>query len=350
MKKWFLTSAGVVGARSLSLKPMVASRDQTNGGSGIEHTPVLVDEVLFYLDPRLGGIYVDATVGLGGHARALVERLQGDVLILGLDRDAESLELARQRLAGFGDRVRLHRENFKNLPLLLNNLGYRELDGILVDLGVSAYQLLTPDRGFSFQEDAPLDMRMDRGQKRTAADLMNELSEEELADLLFQYGEERASRRIAREIVRERQRSPITRTGHLRRVVERATHPPMPWRIHPATRTFQALRIAVNDELQGLDEFILNAVGYLRTGGRLVMISFHSLEDRIIKQKFKLLSGLCICDLPALLCKCPRQKRVEVLTKKPVEASQEEIGRNPRSRSAKLRAVQKVPFGGPPVE
>ncbi|HEY2933743.1 MAG TPA: 16S rRNA (cytosine(1402)-N(4))-methyltransferase RsmH [Acidobacteriota bacterium] len=303
------------------------------------HTPVLLNEVIRFLDCRRGGTYVDCTVGLGGHSEAVLREIGPDGLLIGLDRDSHALQLAQERLTN-GRRIKLFHENYKNLPLVLNNLHISEVDGILLDLGASSLQLMSPQRGFSFAE-GPLDMRMDTTQKLTAADLVQQLSEKELADIFYRFGEERKSRQIARRIVEERALEQITTTGMLARIV-RSVVKLGKHRIHPATRVFQALRIAVNDELAGLKEFIHETVEFLKAGGRMVAISFHSLEDRIVKTEFNLLSGKCICFRPADECNCPKKKVVRLLTRKPVQPTEEEVHRNPRSRSAKLRSVEKL--------
>lgn len=307
-----------------------------------EHEPVLLGTVLELLQCRPGGTYLDATIGLAGHAMAILERIQPGGLLVGIDRDKESLEKARVRLEPFGKSVRLIHDNFKNLPLIMNNLGGPPLDGILLDLGVSSYQLLSPERGFSFQSDGMLDMRMDRTQRLTAADLVNDLPGDQLADTIHRYGEERYARRIAAAIVRERARGRITRCAQLAAIVLSAMEVQGPQPIHPATRTFQALRIAVNQELEGLDGFFTEAISFLRPGRRIVVISFHSLEDRIVKQSFRKLAGLCVCSRPAALCTCPRQVLATIVTPKPLIPSESEIEANPRSRSARLRAADRV--------
>jgi 16S rRNA (cytosine1402-N4)-methyltransferase len=307
-----------------------------------EHRPVMLDEVLDLLRCKPGGTYVDATLGLGGHARAILEKAGSGGTLIGLDRDNESLEKARQTLDSFSTTVRLYHENFKNLPLILNNLSVPPLDGILADLGVSSYQLLTPERGFSFRAEGMLDMRMDRSQRQTAVDLVNELPEKELARLIYRYGEERFARRIAAAIVRAREKGRITRSLQLAEivtgVVKTRSHPT----VHPATRTFQALRIAVNQELEGLAEFVTEAVSFLRPGGRIVLISFHSLEDRIVKQTLRKLSGQCVCGRPRELCTCPRRILATILTSRPLRPSRAEVEANPRARSARLRAAERV--------
>ena len=314
-----------------------------NSSNGIapEHLPVMREAVLELLQCGPGGVFVDATLGLGGHAWAILEKIQPGGMLIGLDRDEESLEKARLHLQPYSDGTRLLHENFKNLPLVLNNLGIRPIDGILVDLGVSSYQLLLPERGFSFQSEDLLDMRMDRTQRLTAADLVNDLPEEQLADLIYRYGEERFSRRIAAAIAAAREGARITRCSHLAEIVSRAVRSRGARRVHPATRTFQALRIAVNQELEGLEAFFSNILSFLKPGGRLVVISFHSLEDRIVKRSFRMLSGNCVCERPPALCTCPLQERARVITSRPLTPSDAELATNPRARSAKLRALER---------
>lgn len=308
----------------------------------IEHHPVMLDDVLDFLRCKPGGVYVDATLGLGGHARALLERIRPGGMLIGVDRDKESLELARQRLRELSDNLRLIHDNFKNLPLILNNLGTPPLDGILFDLGVSSYQLLVADRGFSLHGNGMLDMRMDRTQRQTASDLVNDLPEEQLADLIHRYGEERFARRIAEAIVHARAQRRITRCSELAQIARRARKSRGRERIHPATQTFQALRIAVNQELEGLDELLTEALHFLRPGGRLVVISFHSLEDRVVKQAFRRLAGQCVCARPPELCVCPRQVLASILTPRPKSPRRAEVDSNPRSRSARLRSVERI--------
>jgi len=301
----------------------------------------MLKEVIDLLQCRPGGTYVDATVGLGGHSQAILECIQPGGQLIGIDRDKESLEKAQVRLRRHSESLRLLHDNFKNLPLILNNLTSRPVDGILVDLGVSSYQLTAPERGFSFQSDAKLDMRMDRTQQWTAADLVNNLPETELADLIYRYGEERLSRRIAAAIVQERTRTPITRCSQLAEVISRVLKARGHQTIHPATRTFQALRIAVNEELEGLEGFLSRSFDFLRPGGRLVVIAFHSLEDRIVKRVFRKLAGQCVCEAPPELCTCPRQALANLITHRPMTPRPEELASNPRSRSARLRSLER---------
>ena len=289
------------------------------------HEPVLTAEALHWLEPARGGLFVDCTVGLGGHARALLEA--GATRLLGLDRDREALVHAARALARWEDRVELVHADFRTLDDVLDRRGIDRVDGALADLGVSSMQLDETGRGFSFRRDEPLDMRMDRTQGATAADVVNDAPEQELADVIFRYGEERHSRRIARALVAARRELPISTTGRLAEIVRRAV-PHRGWqRIDPATRTFQALRIRVNAELDGLDRFLRQAVLRLRDGARLVVISFHSLEDRIVKHAFRSLERV--------------DGLVRVLTKRPEVPGAEEVDRNPRARSAKLRAAER---------
>lgn len=284
-------------------------------------------EVLQQLQPEQGGLFVDCTVGLGGHARALLER--GATRLIGLDRDEDALAEAREVLMPWRDRVELVHADYRAIADVLEARGLEQIDGALADLGVSSLQLDAPGRGFSFQRDEPLDMRMDRSAGETAADLLARATERELADAIFQYGEERFSRRVARAIINARRESPIVTTGRLASIVRRVIPRRRPGRIDPATRTFQALRIWVNRELDGLDRFLEAAVRRLRGGARLVVITFHSLEDRIVKHTFRALER-------------PNHVRVRVLTKKPLVPTNEEMDRNPRARSAKLRAAERV--------
>lgn len=308
----------------------------------VEHISVMQREALASLQCKPGGVYVDATVGLGGHSLAILEKIQPGGLLVGIDRDKESLEKAAYRLKSFAHSYRLLHDNYKNLPLILNNLAVKPVDGILIDLGVSSYQLLSAERGFSFQSDEMLDMRMDRTQQWTAADLVNNLPESELADIIYRYGEERLSRRIASAIVQERGRTPITRCSQLADVISRVIRVRGHQTIHPATRTFQALRIAVNEELEGLEEFLSEAFSFLKPGGRIVVIAFHSLEDRIVKRTFRRLAGQCVCDAPPELCRCPREALGQLLTSRPMTPGPEELAANPRARSARMRALERL--------
>ncbi len=294
------------------------------------HVPVLLEEVLAFLRPHPGGRYLDATMGLGGHAEAILRAAAPTGVLVGIDRDAEALALARERLASFGARLILRHGLYETVAQLVGP--DERFDGMLFDLGASSLQLDTADRGFSFGQDGPLDMRMDRGSGATAAELLDRLSERELADLIFQWGEERWSRRIARAIVRARQEQPVATTTALAAVVARSIPRRLwPRHIHPATRTFQAFRIAVNAELVGLGPALEDAARRLAPGGRIAVISFHSLEDRIVKQTWRQLE---------------RAGEVRILTKRPITPGEVEQVANPRSRSAKLRAVER-PATGP---
>lgn len=312
--------------------------------NGAPHIPVMPVETLGMLDAGRGGIFIDATLGPGGHSELILEASPA-ARVIGLDRDAEVIEIARRRLAGYGERFMAVHSDYRRLKEILQGMGIESVAGILADLGISSYQLDTAERGFSFREagqGAPLDMRMDRTRDLTAADLVNTLSERELADLIFEYGEERAARRIARGIVREREKSRIETTGQLAEIVIRAIHQKGYWRIHPATRTFQALRIAVNEELEGLDRFVADAVDLLEPDGRLAVITFHSLEDRIIKQSFRYQAGQCRCSPNQPACICGAVRRVEILTRKAIQPGEDEIRLNPRARSARLRACRRL--------
>ena len=304
------------------------------------HVPVLVDEVRTLLQPERGGTFVDCTVGLGGHARMLLDG--GASRLVGIDRDQDAIALASDALAGFGDRVTLVHADYRDLAAVLDQHGIGMVAGVLADLGVSSMQLEREGRGFSFRRDEPLDMRMDRTRGPTAAELIDRAEEEELADVIFEFGEERRSRRVARAIVTARQDSPITTTGRLAEIVRRAVAARGWQRIDPATRTFQALRIWVNRELDGLDAFIGAAVSRLQVGGRLAVIAFHSLEDRVVKHTLRRLSRPPSLDERAGAGQDAEQVLVQVLTKHPIVASDAEAAANPRARSAKLRGAVRV--------
>ncbi|MGI8812327.1 MAG: 16S rRNA (cytosine(1402)-N(4))-methyltransferase RsmH [Pyrinomonadaceae bacterium] len=304
------------------------------------HISVLLDETLDFLAPMSGETFVDATLGLGGHAEAII-KVEG-TRVFGIDQDDEAIDFARKRLENFGSRIQIVQANFEDIKTVLGGLGEKKVDGILADLGVSSLQLDSKERGFSFRSDAPLDMRMDRSKGQTAGDLLAELPEEDIANLIYNYGEERFSRRIARRIVERREAGePVRTTRELAELVERSVRRSPKDKINPSTRTFQALRIAVNREIEILEEFINDAVDSLRTDGRLVVISFHSLEDRIVKQTFQKLSGKCLCPPRIPQCACGAVKKIDILTRKPVVAGDFEIVSNPRARSAKLRAARR---------
>jgi len=303
------------------------------------HRPVMVDELLDYLSPG-GGLIVDATVGGGGHSAAILAACPGCTLI-GLDRDSETLEVARRRLAPWETRVQLIGEDYRHLPQMAFEHRWWPIRGIVADLGVSSMQLDSAERGFSFRRAGPLDMRMDRTSPLTAADLVNELDADELASILRRYGDERFAGRIARAIVSARRQSLLRTTDQLAHIVSTAI-PRAPAHIHPATRTFQAIRIAVNDELNGLDEFVVGAARLLAPGGRLNIITFHSLEDRLVKQAFRYLASDCVCPPRLPRCACKKFTEVEILTKRPLRPRASEVEVNPRARSAHLRAVERL--------
>jgi 16S rRNA (cytosine1402-N4)-methyltransferase len=302
------------------------------------HQPVLYKEIIHALQPRRGGRYVDGTLGAGGHARGILEACAPDGQLLGLDVDPQALETARKTLAPYEGRFHLAQASYTTLAAQLQRLGWDEVDGILLDLGASSMQFDTPERGFSFQHDAPLDMRFDPRAPLTAADIVNGYSERELADLLYEYGEERDARKIARAIVRAR---PLHTTRQLVAVIE-AVSPRRGERLHPATRTFQALRIAVNDELSAVKAALPQAVAGLRSGGRLAVISFHSLEDRIVKEFFREQSRDLLNPPYERIYEKERKATLKEINRKPITPSEEEIRNNPRARSAKLRIAEKL--------
>ena len=313
------------------------------GGRGAPHRPVLLNETMRFLAPERGGFFVDCTLGLGGHSEAILES-SDDARVIGIDLDQEALDYASERLARFGRRFRPIQANFRDIRAISDEVGEQQVRGVLADLGVSSLQFDSVTRGFSFRFDAPLDMRMNpASETETAAELLQQLSEAEIARILFEYGEERRSRRIAKWIVESRERGePIETTKALADLVQRAVGYSKTRAIHPATRTFQALRIAVNGELAGLDQFVAAAIDLLQPDGRFVAISFHSLEDRIIKQELRRLSGYCQCPPRVPVCSCGARRAVELLTRRPVVPDDNEVQQNPRARSAKLRACRKL--------
>lgn len=307
------------------------------------HTPVMVKEVITSLRCRAGTIIVDGTVGGGGHAEAILLNTAPDGLLIGIDADSEALREAEKRLTPFGKRKILVKGNFADMDAILAERNIGNVDGILLDLGVSSHQLDTADRGFSFSMDAPLDMRMDRGRGRSAYDLIHTLLGEELERIIRDYGEERMARRIARSIVETRKHSPVGTTADLASLVIRAVpHKAERQRIHPATRTFQALRIAVNNELTCLHRAVTNGTKRLTPGGRFAVISYHSLEDRIVKNAFRAGERGCICPSDLPVCVCGLKPTLRVLTRKPDIPGEAEIHDNPRSRSAKLRTAERI--------
>jgi 16S rRNA (cytosine1402-N4)-methyltransferase len=321
----------------------LALSEESSVTEPVAHRSVLPRETLELLAPRRDDVVVDATLGAGGHAELLLEAIGPNGRLVGIDRDASMLDVARRKLDRFGGSfVPIHGDH-RDLKRLLLAIGVDAIDRVLFDLGVSSLQLDDPERGFSFRTDGPLDMRMDPSTERTAEALVASVSEAELREILWRFGEERRARAIARAIVRERRRRPIRRTLHLAKLVERTLSPAARrWRIHPATRTFQALRIAVNGEIVDLDELIEDAVSLLRAGGRLAAISFHSLEDRAVKHALKSLADRCACPPGLPVCGCGRQDLVRVLTAKPVRPSADEVDWNPRARSAKLRVAERL--------
>lgn len=307
------------------------------------HTPVLLQAVLHSLVCKPGGIYVDGTVGGSGHALGILNEISPDGVLVGVDRDSDAIRVSRKRLECFGDRAVLVKDNFANIKSILEALKVKKVDGILLDLGVSSYQLTTADRGFSFSADAPLDMRMDRERPGSAYDLVNNLPERELENIIREYGEEFRARKIVKYIAVRRNQHPIMTTGELAAVVVEAVKGSrMKERIHPATKTFQALRIAVNDELSSLRRALDDGIDLLNEGGRFSVISFHSLEDRIVKNTFRTWEKGCVCPPSFPQCVCNREKKVTVITRKPVKPSQDEINSNPRARSARLRTAERV--------
>ena len=306
------------------------------------HQPVLVREVVEWLRPSPGRRYLDGTVGSGGHAAAILEASTPNSQLLGLDQDEEAITAAAARLREFGTRVSLRNTNFAELTGAAANLGWSTVDGVLFDLGVSSHQLDSPERGFSFMQSGPLDMRMSRQQTPTAAELLAEMSEGELKRILETFGQERRVRQIVRAIVRARTRQRIATTTDLAEIISVAVGGRRGERIHPATRTFQALRIAVNHELENLERGLAAAVELLAGGGRLAVISFHSGEDTLVKHYFRRLSGQCICPPDFPVCRCQPQTSLKVLTRRPITPSPAELAANPRSASAKLRVAEKV--------
>ena len=308
---------------------------------GNRHEPVLLDEVIVQLAPLPGQVFVDGTVGGGGHAEEILKECAPDGLLLGLDVDAVAVEQSRFRLSRYGARVKIVRETYAELAAVLASAGIPTVDGILLDLGLSSLQLDEPERGFSFQGDSPLDMRMDDRSGVTAEYVVNEVSRDQLRRVLYEYGEEPMAGVIADRIVAARRRQRIRTTAELARIVEEAA-PGRGRRIHPATRTFQAIRMEVNRELEHLRRFLAQFPAWLKPGGRVVVISFHSLEDRLVKERLRELAKGCVCppDLPQ--CGCGQKPQVRLLTKKAVRPGESEVERNPRSRSARLRAAQKL--------
>jgi 16S rRNA (cytosine1402-N4)-methyltransferase len=304
----------------------------------VDHLPVLYNEIIHFLQPHKTGRYVDCTVGAGGHAKGILEASHPDGQLLALDVDKTALKIAQKKLESFRDRVFLVHSSFKNLSKEIDALGWQMVDGILLDLGLSSMQLDVPERGFSFRKEASLDMRFNQQDPMSAMQLVNNLPEGELADLIYKFGEERRSRQVAKAIVDAR---PIDSTIELARIVASATSSGKPG-MHPATRTFQALRIAVNDELTVLEEVLPQAIRELCSGGRLAVIAYHSLEDRLVKHYLRQEKQDCICPPEQVICNCGHKASIKILTKRPIRPQTNEINQNPRARSARLRVVEKL--------
>ena len=309
----------------------------------ITHKSVLLKESIEYIRPIEDGVYIDATLGLGSHTRHLLESTNFSSRIIGFDVDEEAISIAKERLSDYKDNIHFLNKNFYEIDCVSSEFNLDEVDGIIADLGMSSYQLEHSNRGFSFMRSEPLDMRMDAKLQFTAYDLVNEMSAEELSNLFRDYGEESFSKKIAKSIIKSRQQKPIQTSKELAALISnsipRKFHPK---KIHPATKSFQALRIAVNNELENLKIFIEKAVKLLKPGGRLVIISFHSLEDRIVKQSFKELHASCICPPEIPVCACEKESIVKIITRSPVTPGEDEMIENPRSRSSKMRVVEKI--------
>ena len=307
-----------------------------------EHKSVLLEETIESLNIKPDGIYVDGTLGGGGHAFHVCERLGENGRLIGIDQDEAAIEAAGKRLSPFKDKVTIVRSNYENIGSVLEGLGIEKVDGICLDLGVSSYQLDTPERGFTYREDVPLDMRMDQRQEKTAADIVNTYSESELYRMIRDYGEDKFAKNIAKHIVRAREAKPIETTGELTEIIKAAI--PMKMRVtggHPAKQTFQAIRIELNRELEVLNQSIDTMIELLKPGGRLCIITFHSLEDRIVKTKFRNNENPCICPPDFPVCVCGRTSRGRVVTRKPIVPTEEEIEENSRAKSSKLRVFER---------
>lgn len=308
-----------------------------------KHIPVLFHEIMDIMEPKPGEFFVDCTLGGGGHSKGFLERTSPDGRLIGIDQDTNALAAAQQNLSSYQGRVVFVHSNYQNLDAILNEYAPEGVDGILFDIGVSSHQLDEKDRGFSYMQDAPLDMRMNREQSLDAWQVVNTYSEDELHRIIKEYGEERWAKRVAKFIVEFRSQKPIETTGELVDIIKRAI--PKGAReegSHPAKRTFQAIRIEVNNELGVLQDTIAVAVKHLKKGGRLGIISFHSLEDRIVKEQFRYFASDCICPPELPFCQCDKVSEVKILTRKPVTASAEELEANSRAKSAKFRAVEKI--------
>ncbi|MDE6884204.1 MAG: 16S rRNA (cytosine(1402)-N(4))-methyltransferase RsmH [Clostridia bacterium] len=306
------------------------------------HIPVMLGECIDGLDIKPDGVYLDCTLGGGGHSEKIVSQLQGGKLIA-VDKDIEAIKSSQARLSEYKDKIIYIHDDFKNVILHLDEMGVEKLDGVLIDLGVSSYQLDNAERGFSYNADAPLDMRMDQGQYLSAKQVVNEYSQEKLADIIWQYGEDKLSRAIAKGIVEYRNKKEIETTGELAKIVEQAYPAKLRWKFgNPCKRTFQAIRIEVNGELKDLGEVIEDLSIRLKTGGRICIITFHSLEDRIVKRAFVQLNKECVCPPHQPICTCGKRREIEIVTKKPLVASDRELEENSRSSCAKLRIATRV--------
>ena len=308
-----------------------------------KHIPVLLKESIDFLFPKQNGIYVDATLGGAGHSLEILKRTDGKAKLIGIDQDEDAIRAAEQKINGSGYKSTIIKGNFANIKEILEGSNIPAVDGILFDLGISSYQIETPERGFGLRTDGPLDMRMDRSLGTSAEDLVNQLEALELKKIIKEFGEERFAGRIANAIVREREKIPIKTTFQLKGIIEKALPPSAPQKkLNSVTRTFQALRIEVNAELENLKRALNDSIDLLKKHGRIVVISYHSLEDRIVKDKFRLEAKDCVCPPKFPKCVCDHEKRLNILTKKPVQPGEAEIEKNPRSRSAKLRAAERI--------